>query len=89
VPAPNKQADVELKRSRELLKEFEEYKVTKQRWLKLFRTEAVRAGFKEAWQSRDYGTIVKVAEKLPPDVLQEDATMLMYYDNALTRLGDE
>ena len=89
VPDPNKQADVELKRSRELLKEFEEYKTTKQRRLKLFRTEAVRAGFKEAWQSRDYGTIVKVAEKLPPDVLQEDATMLMYYDNAQTRLGDE
>lgn len=89
VPDPNKQADVELKRSRELLKEFEEYKTTKQRRLKVFRTEAVRAGFKEAWQSRDYGTIVKVAEKLPPDVLQEDATMLMYYDNALTRLGDE
>lgn len=89
VPDPNKQADVELKRSRELLKEFEEYKATKQRRLKLFRTEAVRAGFKEAWQSRDYGTIVKVAEKLPPAVLQEDATMLMYYDNALTRLGDE
>lgn len=89
VPDPNKQADVELKRSRELLKEFEEYKTTKQRRLKVFRTEAVRAGFKSAWQARDYDTIIKVAEKLPPKVLQEDDKMLMYYDNSLTRLGDQ
>jgi hypothetical protein len=85
----NKQADIEKLRSRALLKEFEEYKTTKQRRLKVFRTEAVRAGFKAAWQDRDYTTIVKVAEKLPPKVLQEDATLLMYYDNALTRLGEE
>jgi len=49
----------------------------------------VRAGFKACWQERDYGTIVKVAEKLPDAVLQEDEKLLMYYDNALTRLGGE
>ncbi len=86
VPDPNKQADIEKLRSLALLKEFQEYETTKQRRLKVFRTEAVRAGFKAAWQDRDYTTIVEVAEKLPPKVLQEDATMLMYYDNALTRL---
>lgn len=46
-------------------------------------------GFKACWQERDYGTIVKVAEKLPPKVLQEDEKLLMYYDNAVTRMGGE
>lgn len=89
VPDPTKQADLDQLRDRALLKEFEEYKASTQRKLSVFRTEAVRSGFKQAWQARDYGTIVRVAEKLPSDVLQEDATLLMYYDNALTRLGDE
>ena len=45
----------------------------------------MRAGFKHAWHERDYALIVKVAERLPPSVLQEDASLLMYYDNALMR----
>lgn len=89
VPDPNKQADLEQLRERALLKEFEEYKTSTARKLKIFRTEAVRAGFKACWQEREYPTIVKVAEKLPEAVLQEDEKLLMYYDNALTRLGDE
>lgn len=89
VPDPNKQADLEQLRERTLLKEFQEYKISTQRKLKVFRTEAVRVGFKICWQERDYGTIVKVAEKLPDAVLQEDDKLLMYYDNALTRIGDE
>ncbi len=88
VPDPNKQADLDQLRNRALLKEFEEYKASTQRKLKVFRTEAVRAGFKSAWQARDYGTIVKVAEKLPAKVLQEDQILVMYYDNALTRMGE-
>jgi len=89
VPDPSKQAEREALREKALLREFEEYKASTQRKLKVFRTEAVRAGFKACWQERDYGTIVKVAEKLPDAVLQEDEKLLMYYDNALTRLGDE
>lgn len=89
MPDPSKQAEREAIREKSLLREFEEYKTSTQRKLKVFRTEAVRAGFKACWQERDYGTIVKVAEKLPDAVLQEDEKLLMYYDNALTRLGDE
>jgi DNA modification methylase len=89
VPDPNKQAEREAVREKSLLREFDEYKTSTQRKLKVFRTEAVRVGFKACWQERDYGTIVKVAEKLPDAVLQEDEKLLMYYDNALTRLGDE
>lgn len=86
---PNKQADRDRLRERALLKEFEEYKTSTARKLKIFRTEAVRAGFKACWQEREFGTIIKVAEKLPESVLQEDNMLCMFYDNARTLLGDE
>ena len=50
------------------------------------RSEAVRAGFKAAWAARAYQTIISVAQKLPEDVLQEDLTILQYYDNASMRI---
>jgi DNA modification methylase len=87
VPDPTKQSDIEKLRMKNLLKEFEGYLNTKGK-LKVFRTEAIRAGFKDLWQKKDYRTIVKVAERLPETVLQEDTTLLMYYDNALSKLGD-
>lgn len=87
VPDPNKAADLERLRERSLLREFEEYRQAKQRKLKVFRLEAVRAGFKKAWQERDYATIISVAEKVPENVLQEDPKLLMWYDQALTRSG--
>jgi hypothetical protein len=55
-------------------------------WLRQFWGEAVRAGFAEAWRRREYATIVRVAECLPERVLQEDADLLMYYDNATLRV---
>jgi DNA modification methylase len=89
VPDPNKSADLEKLRERSLLKEFEEYRKSIQRKLKVFRIEAVRAGFKKAWQERDYGTIITVAQKIPESILQEDPKLLMWYDHALTRKGEE
>lgn len=89
VPEPGRQADVDKVRERSLLKEFQEYKGTKQRKLKLFRTEAVRTGFKAAYDAGDYRTIVTVAAKLPDKVLQEDEKLLMYYDVASMRLGED
>jgi len=88
VPDPSKQAEREAIRERALLREFEEYKSSTQRKLKVFRTEAVRAGFKACWQERDYGSIVKGADKLPDAGLQEGGKLLMYFDNALTRSGE-
>lgn len=90
VPDPNRAADLEKLRERELLKEFEEYRQSKQKKLKVFRLEAVRAGFKKAWQQRNeqgYRTIIEVAEKIPDAVLQEDSKLLMWYDQAITRSG--
>jgi hypothetical protein len=88
LPDPGHQEDLEKLRERSLLREFQEYAQGKGR-LKLFRTEAVRAGFKHAWHERDYSLIITVAERLPKSVLQEDPGLLMYYDNALMRAEPE
>ncbi len=89
VPDPNKAGDLEKLRERSLLREFEDYRTSTQKRLKVFRLEAVRAGFKKAWQERDYATIIAVARKIPENVLQEDPKLLMWYDQALTRSGEE
>ncbi len=89
VPDPNKAGDLEKLRERSLLKEFGEYRTTSQKRLKVFRLEAVRAGFKKAWQERDYTTIITVARKVPENVLQEDPKLLMWFDQALTRTGNQ
>ncbi|KAA5807902.1 DNA methyltransferase [Thermoanaerobacterium thermosaccharolyticum] len=86
VPDINRQSDMEKLREKKLLKDFEEYKNSKGK-LKTFRSEAIRVGFKECWRNKDYETIVSVGERLPESFLQEDQTLLMYYDNAQTRLG--
>jgi len=89
VPDPNRRIDLEKLREKELLAEFQLYRNSSDRRLKVFRTEAVRAGFKAAYEGQDYNTIVSVAAKLPEDVLQDDEKLLMYYDVARMRLGDE
>ena len=87
MPDPNKAADLEKLRERTLLREFEEYSESKQKRLRIFRLEAVRAGFKKAWQERDYDTIITVASKISEKILQEDSKLLMWYDQAVTRKG--
>ena len=88
VPDPNKAGDLEKLREKALRKEFEEYKEVKRK-LKVFRLEAVRAGFRRAWQERDYAVIIAVADKIPNNVLEEDPKLLMWYDQAITRMGGE
>ena len=85
VPDPNKAKDLEQKRERSLLKEFEAYKTATKRQLKESRLEVLRAGFKTAWGAKDYKTIIGIAEKLPDETLQEDEKLLLWYDQALTR----
>jgi len=89
VPDPSKAGDLEKLREKALLREFETYKDLKQRKLKQFRTEAMRAGFAAAYKVQDYRTIVDMAQKIPENVLQEDEKLLMYYDMASMRAGEE
>ena len=65
----------------------------KLKWLRessgLTQEQTIRAGFKKAWQERDYATIIAVARKIPDNVLQEDPKLLMWYDQAVTRTGEQ
>lgn len=88
VPDPNKAQDLEKKRERALLKEFEIYKAFTGRKIKESRLEVLRAGFRAAWADKDYATILGIAQKLPEETLQEDERLLTLYDMALTRSED-
>jgi DNA modification methylase len=88
VPDPDNAAHLEQLRQYALLREFNEYRKSKGR-LKVFRSEAVRAGFSNAWRERKYKVIVEIAERMPESVLQEDQQLLMYYHNASLRQSSE
>ena len=89
VPDTRKAVDLDRLRERSLLREFVQYRTSPRRTLKVFRLDAIRAGFRTAWQEGDYNTIIRVARKIPEGVLQEDAKLLMWFDQALTRSGEE
>lgn len=86
VPDPNKAQDLEKKREKALLKEFDAYRAFTGRRLKEFRLEVMRAGFNAAWAKKDYEAIITIAGKIPEDALQEDGKLLILYDLALTRM---
>ena len=86
VPDPSKLKDLEQLREKSLLREFQIYQESKGK-LKQFRLEAIRAGFKKKWSENNYQSIVDIANKLPEEIIQEDSSLLMYYDNAVSRLG--
>ena len=88
VPDPTKAQELEKVREKSLLKEFERYKAHTGRKLKEFRLEVMHTGFKTSWGNRDYATIIAVAKKVPDEVLQEDEKLLLWYDQALTRLEE-
>lgn len=88
VPDPSKARDLEMIRDKALLKEFDSYRSFTGRRIKNFRLEAMRTGFKHAWGNRDYATIIAVAQKVPEEALQEDEKLLLWYDQALTRMED-
>ena len=87
VPDPNKAGDLEKLREKSLLREFEEYRNATKK-LKTFRLEAIRAGFKHAFQERDYATILAVGKKIPEDVLEEDEKLLMWFNQAEMRMEE-
>jgi hypothetical protein len=86
VPDPKKAEHMDQLRNRELLRVFDGYKAGRTQ-LDRFRSEAVRAGFKQAWTGRDYAMIVAVGRRLPADAYIEDAALLHYYRNAERMVG--
>ena len=85
IPDLTKTGDIAKLREKNLLKEFQDYLTTKGK-LKVFRSEAIKAGFAKLWKDKDYKTIVDVAERLPEETIQEDSNLLMYYDISLSRI---
>lgn len=87
IPDPNKAGDLEKIREKALLKEFSIYESSKGK-IKEFRIEAIRAGFKKAWQDKNYALIKNICERMPSAVVEEDEKLLMWYSNSLSRLGE-
>ncbi len=85
IPDVTKEGDVIKLREKKLIKEFEGYMQSKGK-LKLFRSEAIRAGFSMLWKDKNYQAIVDMAQRLPEQTIQEDQNLLMYYDISLSRI---
>ena len=85
IPDLTKSGDIAKLREKNLLKEFQQYMESKGK-LKVFRSEAIRAGFAMLWKEKDYAAIVAMAERLPEETIQEDSNLLMYYDISLSRV---
>jgi len=89
-PDHNEAKDRETLRSKVLLKEFAAYvtaiNLPKAKKLKEVRVEALRAGFKNSWEQKDFKTIVTLGDMIPQNILLEDEQLLMYYDIAKDRV---
>jgi len=89
-PDPNEAKDRELLRTKVLLKEFTGYVTAisqpKAKKLKEVRVEALRAGFKNSWEQKDFKNIVTLGDMIPQNILLEDEQLLMYYDIAKDRV---
>ena len=89
VPNPENEADLEKLRTKRLLKQFEMYKTEASKpkgKIKEVRVEALRAGFKEAYQEKDFKTIVQIGDRIPNNLLMEDEVLLQFYDIAVSRV---
>jgi len=86
VPNLSDKTDLEKLRRKRLVKDFYDIYTKGTGRIKNARTEAIRVGFDECWKERNYSLIVKVGDRLPETVLQEDPALLMYYDNAANRI---
>jgi len=89
VPNPENEADLEKLRSKRLLKLFEGYRTEAAKpkaKIKEVRVEALRAGFKQCYQDKDFKTIVLIGDRIPNNLLMEDEVLLQFYDIASSRV---
>jgi len=89
VPDPENEADLEKLRTKRLLKQFEVYKTEAAKpkgKIKEVRVEALRAGFKQSYQDKDFKTIVQIGDRIPNNLLMEDEVLLQFYDIASSRV---
>lgn len=89
VPDPENEADLEKLRNKRLLKQFDAYKTeaaNPRSKIKECRVEALRAGFKQCYQDKDFKTIVTIGDRIPNNLLMEDEVLLQFYDIANSRI---
>ena len=89
-PDPENEADLEKLRTKRLLRQFDVYKEEalkpKTKKIKEVRVEALRAGFKQSYQDKDFKSIVTIGDKIPNNLLMEDEVLLQFYDIASSRV---
>lgn len=90
IPDMNEQKDRDALRTKALLKIWEDYcaqvESGKVKKLKDVRLEAIKAGFKDCYQKKDFKRIVTIGDKIPENLLTEDETLLNYYDIASSKV---
>lgn len=90
IPNLNEQKDRDAMRTKQLLKIWQGYvdqiESGKAKKLKDIRLEAVKAGFKDCYQKKDFKRIVTMGDKIPENLLTEDETLLNYYDIACSKV---
>ena len=89
-PDPENEADLEKLRTNRLLRQFDGYKeealIPKTKKIKEVRVEALRAGFKQCYQDKDFKSIVTIGDKTPNNLLMDDEVLLQFYDIASSRV---
>lgn len=88
-PDPENEADLEKLRKGRLLRLFEGYKKeieNPRTKIKEVRVEALREGFKQCYQDKDFKTIVNIGDRIPNNLLMEDEVLLQFYDIASNRV---
>jgi hypothetical protein len=88
-PDPENEADLDKLRNKRLLRLFEGYKQETAKpkgKLKEVRVEALRTGFKQCYQDKDFKTIVTIGDRIPNNLLMEDEVLLQFYDIAISRV---
>ena len=90
IPDMNEQKDRDELRNKQLLKIWQGYvdqiESGKAKKIKDVRLEAIKAGFKDCYQKKDFKRIVTIGDKIPENLLTEDETLLNYYDIASSKV---
>jgi DNA modification methylase len=89
IPNPENEADLEQIRTKRLLKQFDFYKteaINPRAKIKEVRVEALRAGFKQCYQDKDFKTIIYIGDRIPNNLLMEDEVLLQFYDIASSKV---
>jgi len=72
------EADLKKLRTKRMLKQFKTYKTEAYKPKNKIKESrvALRAGFKQCYQDKDFKTIIQIGDRLPNNLLMEDEVLL-------------